>query len=598
MTTRQVPLSRPLKRFTHLQKYDKKLRLSNDASTTSLAHNKSKALPTFGGLTLDVWNIVFTYLQPPDLRDLALVNSLFHVTVTSSPTWRFYKSLFPTSRKIWALSWEEGYNGYFARTIPLTGAETVTYNLSVENLPADQPFASLFLNTDRRVIEFFGPSVRHRHDTFLTQADGDFRQLCQSWKITSTPQYSMGQVKSLEKVVVELPPRGHHLRPAGLDVVGTFLFWVDFEDNPIGFEVTAEGLTFDDELGEMALWPDGAFEEQGDDLCLLHRLFLSWGESQFEFSGQMCCATPSVRLNRRKQTLRLYDYQKNKAYTIPFDELLKEKGPWKGGWRSPWLHPWGFDDDGNLLFKIIDTKLVDGGERLRVVQTSYHLESMRTTFSHEILEDIQLPSPWNFQLFSDQCWGYPIKDVDGNIWCILRDLRDGNIVRRVGPLNRIGTHPYDYACHISMFHVLFQDKSQRFSAANTPAHTPLRIFPIDPIPPDIQHRYPFSEPMAAPQTSQLLYELHPPYHPDPPGFWTFGGEDAAERYLFFQGATINSEDGVHSDDWKKWVVWDSHRREWTMLKCQRDWGINGFYCLFSQVEGNKERVGLQWVTME
>lgn len=465
------------------------------------------------------------------------------------------------------------------------------------NLPQDEPFKSLFLGTNRRVIEFFGPSVRHRHDTFLTQPGLNLGLCCRSWRITSTPQYSMGEVVSIQDVTVELPPRSHHLRPAGLDIVGAFLFWVDFDDNPLDFRVTSTGLSFEDDIGEMALWPNGVFDEQGDEICLLHKLFLSWGEQQFEFSGQMCCAAPNVREGGRKQSLRLYDYAKNETFRIKFDDLLKVEGPWLGKWNAPWLHPWGFDDDGNLLFKIIDTRMVDGEERLRVVQTSFHLDTMRTTFSVEILEDIQLPSPWNFQLFSDQCWGYPTKDADGNIWCVLRDLRDGNLVRRAGPLNIPGTQPTDYACHISMFHVIFQDKSSRFNSRVTPAQAPLRIFSINPVPPDIQNLYDFP-PQDDTQTCQLLYELYPPSHPEPPGYWMFGGEDAAERYLFFQGSTIHPEDGIFADDWKKWVVWDSYRKEWTLLKCQRDWGTNGFYCLFSEVDGDKEHVGLDWITME
>src|SRR5579871_4842818 len=316
---RQVPLSRPLRRSSKILGRDQKNPLHNGLSTTSLITTKPAFLASFGGLTLDVWTLVFNYLLPPDLLQLAQLNSLFNAAVTSCPIWRFYETLFPTSRKIWALTWAEACEGYFARTAPTTSHEKVTYNLTEENLPQDQPFRSLFLGTNRRVIEFFGPSVRHRHDTFLTQVTPPLGLCCRSWRITSTLQYSMGGVLSIQNVVVDLPPRGHHLRPAGLDVVGTFLFWVDFEDSPIGFDVTSAGLLFEDDNGEMALWPDNVFDEDGGELCLLHKLFLSWGESQFEFSGQMCCAAPNVRAGGRKQNLRLYDYEKNRAYLVSFD---------------------------------------------------------------------------------------------------------------------------------------------------------------------------------------------------------------------------------------------------------------------------------------
>jgi hypothetical protein len=446
------------------------------------------------------------------------------------------------------------------------------------------------------VIEFFGASVRHRHDTFLTERI-DVTST-RSWQITSTEQYSMGQVVSVKKTVVNLPPMGHHLKPAGLDVVGTFLFWVDYADSPLEYTVDAEGISFTDEIGDHVLWPMGAFDNDvNDELFLLQKLFLSWGESEFEFTGQMVCATASV--GARKQVLRLYDYETQRIHNIPFERILGDSGPWLGAWNAPWILPWGFDDDGNLLFKILDTRRVGLTERLRCVQTSFNLASMQTTFSVEILEDIQLLNPWNFQMFSDQCWGYPAKDEHGDIWCILRDLRDGNIVRRVGPLNIPGSKPKDYSCHISMFHIIFQDKSARFkSKSPPPAHTPLRIFPIKPVPPSIQRKHHLPPPTAFTH-AHLLYELSPPGHPSPPGFWTFGGEDAAERYLFFQGSTIdNAENPAMGDDWKKWIVWDSARREWSVLQCGHEWSMDGFYCLFSEIDGEEERVGLDWVRME
>lgn len=401
---------------------------------------------------------------------------------------------------------------------------------------------------------------------------------------------------SVQKRIVSLPPRSHHLRPAGLDVVGTYLFWVDYFDQPVGLTLNENGIHFEDDVGENVLWPDGIFDDTGEEVCLLHKLFLSWGESQFEFSGQMVCAADSVE--GHKQVLRLYDYQTNRTYGVPFDEILGSQGPWLGPWRAPWILPWGFDDDGNLLFKILDTRIENGVERIRCVQTSFNLERMRTTFSVEILEDIQLLNPWNFQMFSDQCWGYPAKDANGDIWCILRDLRDGNMVRRVGPLNRPGTQPTDYSCHISMFHIIFQDKSSRFASRTVPANAPLRIFSIKPVPPAIRRQYDIPRSTQHRDESQMLYELSAPPHPDPPGLWMFGGEDAAERYLFFQGSTIQFDDAALSNDWKKWVVWDSFRREWSVLHCHREWGSDGYYCLFSESDGVTERVGLDWVRME
>ena len=559
---------------------------------------------SFGGLPRDIWDVVLTHLLPADLVTVSQLSTTFYNIVTTSLPWRFYQTLFPTSRRIWALSWREARDGYFARTAPPTGNELITFNPSsnIPQLPQDLPFSSLFINTNRRLIEFFGPSVRHRHDTFLTQTDHDNRT-CRSWRITSVPQYSMGQIISVRKWEVELPPPGHHLKPAALDVVGSFLFWVDYMDDPFPFTVFGNRIRFDDDVGENVLWPDEVFDANATELCLLQKLFLSWGESQFEFSGQMVSAAANVRRDGRgrKQCLRLFDYDTGRAYSIPFDAIIGEEGPWLGPWRAPWILPWGFDDDGNLLFKILDTRFLNNTEHIRCVQTSFNLASMRTTFSVEILEDIQLISPWNFQMFSDQCWGYPVKEGDGDIWCILRDLRDGNLVRRIGPLNRPGTQPKEYSCHISMFHVIFQDKGGKFDSHIKPAHTPLRIFPIKPVPPAIQRQYRLPRAEYPTNQSQVLYELTPPSaHPEPPGFWTFGGEDAAERYLFFQGSNVNKENPILYDDWKKWVVWDSVRREWSFVECLRDTlrGDDGFYCLYSEIDGNTERVGLDWVRME
>jgi hypothetical protein len=549
---------------------------------------------SLGGLPLEIWDSILEHLFPKELVVLAQLNSHFHKLVTGSIPWRFFRALFPTSRKIWNLSWEDARDGYFARTIPPSGHERVkTHGLA---LPQDQLFHNLFLGANRKIIEFLGPSVRHRHNTFLTQTDFAART-SRSWRIcTSHDSYLIGPVISVGKVVLNLPPRGHHLRPAGLDIVGTVLFWVDYEDRPLDFGIDDDGIYFDDEIGENVLWPEHAFPEDAEGPSLLHTLFLSWNESRFEFSGSMVSALSSVGLGR-KQVLRLYDYEKRSVNSIPFDNILRHEGPWLGEWVSPWILPWGFDDDDNLLFKILDTRMENGIERIRCVQTSYNLENMRTTFSVEILEDIQLLNPWNFQLFSDQCWGYPAKDSEGNIWCILRDLRDGNIVRRVGPLNPPNTKPKEYSCHISMFHVMFQDKSSRRSSTIKPANSPLRIFPINPLFPFIKREFNIAQVEMPFSQAPCLYELSPPFHPNPPEFWTFGGEDASERYLFFQGGAKDTSDFITSQEWRKWVVWDSVQREWSILQCERDWEAGGFFALYSETDGLGQRVGLDWVYM-
>ena len=448
-----TPATRPLDRLSQRLRQTKSIPQFGNSSKASLISSKGTKGSILGGIPLDIWGLVFTHLCPPDLLKVALLNSTFHHLITTSLPWRFFQTLFPTSRPIWALSWAEAYKNYFSRTIPLRGNELVSWNTST--LPQDKPFEELFVGTNRRIIEFIGPCVRHRNDTYLTQTD-PLAQICSSWKISSVHAYSMGQVISVKKVVVGLPPRGHHLRPAGLDVVGTFLFWVDYEDHPLPHFMGPGCINFAEEIGDNVLWPDGVFNEEENELCLIHKLFITWGESQFNYSGQMVSALQTTSGGRR-QVLWLYDYATGKEYSIPFDMIMGSEGPWLGKWVSPWILPWGFDDDGNLLFKILDTRTHNDVERIRCVQISFSLEEMAVTFAVEILEDIQLLSPWNFQLFSDQCWGYPAKDRKGNIWCVLRDLRTGNVVRRLGPLNVPGTQPTDYACHISTFHVIFQD---------------------------------------------------------------------------------------------------------------------------------------------
>jgi hypothetical protein len=136
----------------------------------------------------------------------------------------------------------------------------------------------------------------------------------------------------------------------------------------------------------------------------------------------MVCAVQTVSWGR-PQMLRCYNYETGKKYDIPFVDIVGETGPWRGSWRAPWILPWGCDDDGNLLFKIIDTITVNGKELPRCVQTSFNLDAMRRTFSVEILENIQFTSPWNFQLFSDQCWGYPVLVNDDILVCITRLTR-------------------------------------------------------------------------------------------------------------------------------------------------------------------------------
>jgi hypothetical protein len=422
--------------------------------------------------------------------------------------------------------------------------------------------------------------------------------MAKSWRITSPPAYKTGEILAVEKKTLQLPPRNHHLRPAGLDVVGTMLFWVDYVDQPLDIDVLPTGVKFYRPVNhrESMLWPEGVFDDTTDELSLLEKLFMTWGESRQHFSGNMVCAVQTVSWGR-PQMLRCYDYKTGRKYDIPFVDIVGETGPWRGSWRAPWILPWGCDDDGNLLFKIIDTITVNGNERPRCVQTSFNLDAMRRTFSVEIMENIQFTSPWNFQLFSDQCWGYPVLEND-DIWCVLRDLRDGNLVRRIGPLNRPGCTPSDYIVHISMFQIIFQDKSVSLTNSTTPAPTPLRIFSIKPVPPAI-HRS-FNLPSSN-YPAQLLYELNPPPHPSPPKFWSFGGEDGSERYLFFQGSRPSIPDLFLSEDWKKWAVWDSEEREWTVLQCRSGAGgvdSDGFFCLFRECVGGRERVGLDWVRME
>ena len=584
-----APVTRPLDRLSQRLRHVKSIPQYANSSKVSLASSKCQSPQgsVLGEIPVDIWELVFTHLCPPELLKLALLNSVFHHLVTKSLPWRFFQSLFPTSRPIWALTWAEAYRNYISRTIPPRGTEPGI--CSMYWLPQDKPFEELFVGTGRKVIEFIGPCVRHRNNTYLTQTD-PLALTCTSWKISSVHAYSMGEITQVKKVMVELPPRGHHLRPAGLDVVGTFLFWVDFLELPLEHRIGPEGIEFDDDIGQNVLWPDRVFNEEEEELCLLHKLFISWGESQFNYSGQMVSALDTVA-SPRKQVLWLYDYDSRTEYSIPFDKIIGNEGPWLGKWVSPWILPWGFDDDGNLLFKILDTRTVNNVERLRCVQVSFSLEKMAVTFAVEILEDIQLLSPWNFQLFSDQCWGYPARDSRGNIWCVLRDLRDGNVVRRLGPLNLPGTQPTDYACHISTFHVIFQDKSSRALDK-----TPLRIFPINPLPHHIRNEFRIPPPLA--NGTQLLYDLQCPNYGDQPGFWSFAGEDVAERYLFFQGTTTDVNDAGIREDWRKWVIWDNKRRAWTVTYGFRDWGSDGFYCLYTEVRGGIEVVALDWIRLE
>ena len=239
-----LPLMGLINRHSQIPRLDKSVTLLKSSSTWTLPPPSSSAASALGGFPLDIWNAVLTHLLPEDLITVAQLNSTFYHTVTTSIPWRFYQALFPTSRRIWALSWEEARDGYHARTAPPTGNELITFNVTrTEQLPQDQRFDTLFLGTNRRVIEFFGPSVRHRHDTFLTQTNRE-EHSCKSWRITSTPQYSMGQVVSVKKVEINLPHSGHHLRPAGLDIVGTFLFWVDYENQPLHVYCCWEKYTF------------------------------------------------------------------------------------------------------------------------------------------------------------------------------------------------------------------------------------------------------------------------------------------------------------------------------------------------------------------
>src|SRR5438552_5961526 len=145
-------------RLAHTPKTAECITLLKDSSTQTIAASCAPLLSALGGLPVDIWNGILANLQPRDLVRVAQLNSTFYNTVTGSCPWRFYNTLFPTSRRIWALSWREAIDGYFARTIPPTGKEPITFNRTGNRLPQDRPFTTLFLGTNRRVIEFFGPS--------------------------------------------------------------------------------------------------------------------------------------------------------------------------------------------------------------------------------------------------------------------------------------------------------------------------------------------------------------------------------------------------------------------------------------------------------
>src|SRR2546423_5408776 len=103
------PATRPLDRLSQRLRQTKSISQFGNSSKASLVSSKGAKGSILGGIPLDIWGHVVSHLCPPDLLNVALVNSTFHHLITTSLSWRFFQTLFPTSRPIWALSWAEAY---------------------------------------------------------------------------------------------------------------------------------------------------------------------------------------------------------------------------------------------------------------------------------------------------------------------------------------------------------------------------------------------------------------------------------------------------------------------------------------------------------
>src|SRR5579859_5710507 len=128
MTARQSPnsatVTRQMKRLANIdpvpETFIPSLPYPSPPASPQLSTRTVLRTSVFGKLPRDIWESVFSLLLPADLVTVSQLNSTFHATVTTSLSWRFYRELFPTSRRIWALCWDEARAGFFDRTAPPT----------------------------------------------------------------------------------------------------------------------------------------------------------------------------------------------------------------------------------------------------------------------------------------------------------------------------------------------------------------------------------------------------------------------------------------------------------------------------------------------
>lgn len=516
-------------------------------------------------LPVDVWNLIFQYLPPPDLLSLSLTNSLFKHQIIPSHIFRRWYNLCPAHRKPLAMTWEHARYIHSARLTGLKGTEQIFRD--PEALDADTeifdgivPFPDpkqifpdlLFEQEGRELIDLAGlTSARDGLVQYVSEMDTHLGfmtlpRIVNSWRINLSKPFAIEP-----GIRTALPPERHLVRPSGEQLVGGTLLWIDDIINPLYYTHTSKGIQFrvSPEGGQSPSPFEFSFMTAGDESMTSRYsdIIMRW-LSMMSPLNQMFSAVSALK--NRKQTLYVYDVFENILKKVDVRTLLGE-----GYWRAPWILPMGSDNKGNLIVKIVDSDRDPKSDGIRLVQRTFDMDLGEIRWSI-MMERAVSTTPWDSHLFNDHCCGYIAKQIHPQgtqLYSKIYDLEEGQLISTIGPFpSLLDPTCQRYQSILTSFLFIFQDRSKAFSPL--PPHTGTNPCPL--------YFYKIT-------TGEFLYRIDPPVSPlfESPRSWIHRGEDASERYLLLNG--VGQREDVNGIGWperldgsKKWLVLDTVRGEW------------------------------------
>jgi len=559
-------------------------------SSSHLSLQMASALP------IDIWHIIFEFLEPPDLLSLALTTKLFATVILPSTLFQTWKSLCPSSRKPLAMSWfhtrwitktrSKGYNVLDAPIYRTPDAADTEEEMFDPENPFPVPrvsFPQVITETPGcEVIDFVGQSSTFRDGTVVYLSEMELRRgIAFTPRVVNTWRVDIRDIGNIEMgIQTTLPPDRHVVRPSGEHIVGDTLMWVDDVQSPLYYSISETGINFrvSPEGGYVPSPFEFSYMTVGDEP--IHSpfsdLIVRW-LAMMSPSNQMFSAVPSLR--GRQQRLHLFDVYKKTSQVIDVRSLLGD-----GIWSAPWILPLGSDNQGNLVVKILDSDRTTPARRARTIQRSFNISTGKIRWTVELVDAVTL-TPWDSHLYNDHCFGYVYSRND-QLFANIYHLDTGEQISTVGPFP-VPLTPVmrRWQCNLTSFFVLFQDQTRSLEPNTIPKANPTPCY------------------FYSIRTGEFLYRLDPPATSlsfEAPRAWMFRGEDPSERYLLFNGL------GQQSDNaWperlcgsKKWLILDTVGREWLYATSivERRWMFTrqGVHVLYREKDGGEGVQGLRF----